>query len=79
MYWQTRGIKNTTQHTYTYVCVRVLFRPWQLKEKSSKTGGSKEGRGRRVPEVTCKLRWNADAANQTRGDGARLGGAGSRQ
>lgn len=55
----------------------TLVRPWQ-REEEKKT--SKGGRGEKnIPEVACKLHWNADLTNEISGIGARVGGAGIQQ
>lgn len=60
-----------TQKTHTL----TPLRPWQRKEKKPEVAKEGKQKKKNTPEVACKLRWNADAANQTPGDAARWGGA----
>ena len=72
--WNTHTLTHT--HTHTHRC--LLGSGIETKKKQKKTmrqRGERKNERKSTPEVACKLRWNADSANQIAGDGARLGGA----
>ena len=83
MYWHTVGAvsgheTHTHSHTHTHTHRCLLGSGIETKKKQKKTmrqRGERKNERKSTPEVACKLRWNADSANQIAGDGARLGGA----